>query len=163
MIGKYRGNRQAISALVRETEVHRDLYLDQELFELEMEHLFANTWIYVGHDSQVPKLGDYYATTIGAQPVIMVRDTPDSIKVLYNRCPHKGTRLTGETCGNVGRFFRCPYHAWTFRLDGSLAGVPLKTGYDGTGFSDGHAEWKDVREWEDESWPKPASEFYPKP
>ena len=56
MIGKYRGNRQAISALVRETEVHRDLYLDQELFELEMEHLFANTWIYVGHDSQVPKV-----------------------------------------------------------------------------------------------------------
>ena len=75
MISKYRGNRQAISALVRETEVHRDLYLDQELFELEMEHLFANTWIYVGHDSQVPKLGDYYATTIGAQPIIMVRDT----------------------------------------------------------------------------------------
>ena len=69
MISKYRGNRQAISALVRETEVHRDLYLDQELFELEMEHLFANTWIYVGHESQVPKVGDYYATTIGAQPV----------------------------------------------------------------------------------------------
>ncbi len=55
MISKYRGNRQAISALVRETEVHRDVYLDQELFELEMEHLFANTWIYVGHDSQVPQ------------------------------------------------------------------------------------------------------------
>src|SRR5215468_7626623 len=93
--GRYRGNRQAISALVRETEVHRDLYLDQELFELEMEHLFANTWIYVGHESQVPKVGDYYATTIGAQPVIMVRDDSSSIRVLYNRCPHKGTRLTG--------------------------------------------------------------------
>ena len=58
MISKYRGNRQAIASLVRETEVHRDLYLDQELFELEMEHLFANTWIYVGHDSQIPNLGD---------------------------------------------------------------------------------------------------------
>src|SRR5262245_46005335 len=95
--GKYRGNRQAISSLVRETEVHRDLYLDQELFELEMEHLFANTWIYVGHESQVPKIGDYYATTIGAQPVIMVRDGADTVKVLYNRCPHKGTRLTGRS------------------------------------------------------------------
>jgi len=114
MIGKYRGNRQAISALVRETEVHRDLYLDHELFELEMEHLFANTWIYVGHDSQVPKLGDYYATTIGAQPVIMVRDTSDSTKVLYNRCPHKGTRLTGDTCGNVGRLDRRG-NSWKFR------------------------------------------------
>jgi phenylpropionate dioxygenase-like ring-hydroxylating dioxygenase large terminal subunit len=139
MISKYRGNRQAISALVRETEVHRDLYLDQELFELEMEHLFANTWVYVGHESQVPKIGDFYATTIGTQPVIMVRHTEDGVKVLHNRCPHKGTRLTGEGCGNVGRFFRCPYHAWTFRLDGSLAGVPLKTGYDDTGFADGLA------------------------
>ena len=104
-----------------------------------MEQLFANTWIYVGHDSQVPKVGDYYATTIGTQPVIMVRDAPDSVTVLHNRCPHKGTRITGDTCGNVGRFFRCPYHAWTFRLDGSLAGVPLKSGYDNTGFADGHA------------------------
>lgn len=134
MIGKYRGNRQAISALVRETEVHRDLYVDQELFELEMGHLFANTWIYVGHDSQVPKIGDFYATTIGTQPVIMVRHTEDSIKVLHNRCPHKGTRITGDSCGNTGRFFRCPYHAWTFRLDGSLAAVPLKSGYERTGF-----------------------------
>ena len=139
MIGKYRGNRQAIAALVRETEVHRDLYVDHELFELEMEHLFANTWVYVGHDSQIPKVGDYYATTIGRQPVIMVRGAEDSVKVLYNRCPHKGTRLTGDACGNTGRFFRCPYHAWTFRLDGTLAGVPLKGGYENTGFDQAHA------------------------
>ena len=69
----------------------------------------------------------------------MIRHTADGVKVLHNRCPHKGTRITGETCGNTGRFFRCPYHAWTFRLDGSLAGVPLKTGYDGTGFAEGLA------------------------
>src|SRR5260370_14187843 len=139
MIAKYRGNRQAISSLVCETEVHRDLYIDQGLFELEMEQVFGNAWVYVGHESQVPKIGDYYATTIGTQRVIMVRSAKDSIKVLHNRCPHKGTRITGETCGNTGRFFRCPYHAWTFRLDGSLAGIPLKSGYDGTGFAEGHA------------------------
>jgi len=78
---KYRGNRQAITALVRETEVHRDLYLDQELFELEMEHLFANTWAYVGHESQVPKIGDYYATTIGTQPVIIGYSIPLALGV----------------------------------------------------------------------------------
>ena len=138
MISKYRGNRQAISALVRETEVHRDLYLDQELFELEMEHLFANTWIYVGHDSQVPKPGDYYATTIGAQPVIMVRDTETAYRFLQP-LPAQRHAAHRQTCGNVGHFFRCPYHAWTFRPDGSLPGVPLKKGYDGTGFADGHA------------------------
>ncbi len=133
-MSKYRGNRQAIEALVREGAVHRDLYIDQELFELEMEHLFANTWIYVGHESQIPNAGDYFATTIGAQPVFMVRHSDDSIKVLYNRCPHKGTRITHETCGNTGKSFRCPYHAWSFRTDGSLLAVPLRQGYENTGF-----------------------------
>ena len=53
-MGRFNGNAAAVHDLVRETEVHRDVYVDQEVFDLEMEHLFANTWIYVGHDSQVP-------------------------------------------------------------------------------------------------------------
>ena len=114
-MGQYNGNAAAVHDLVRETEVHRDVYIDQEMFELEMEHLFANTWIYVGHDSQVPNAGDYYGTTIGTQPVLMVRHTDGAVHVLYNRCPHKGTRITTETCGNAGKFFRCPYHAWIFQ------------------------------------------------
>src|SRR5215203_3750550 len=82
-MGRYRGNRPAIEALVRETEVHRDLYVDPEIFDLEMEHLFANTWVYVGHDSQVPRQGDYFTTTIGNQPIVMVRHTDNSVRVLY--------------------------------------------------------------------------------
>ena len=119
-MSKYNGTAAAVHDLVRETEVHRDVYVDQEIFDLEMEHLFANTWVYVGHDSQVPNAGDYYGTTIGKQPVIMVRHTDGVVHVLYNRCPHKGTRITGETYGNAGKFFRCPYHAWSYNLDGSL-------------------------------------------
>ncbi len=64
-MGRYNGNATAVHDLVRETEVHRDVYIDQEVFDLEMQHLFANTWIYVGHDSQVPNAGDYFSTTIG--------------------------------------------------------------------------------------------------
>jgi benzoate/toluate 1,2-dioxygenase alpha subunit len=123
----------AIHALVRETEVHRDVYVDEEVFQVEMERLFANAWVYVGHDSQTPNSGDYYTTTVGAQPILMVRHSDGEIKVLYNRCPHKGTRITSETCGNAGKFFRCPYHAWSFRTDGSLLAVPLKKGYENTG------------------------------
>ncbi|HEX4112119.1 MAG TPA: aromatic ring-hydroxylating dioxygenase subunit alpha [Stellaceae bacterium] len=133
-MNKYRGNKEAVAALVRETEVHRDLYIDQELFELEMQHLFVNTWNYIGHDSQVPNHGDYFSTSIGKQPVLMVRHSDDSVRVFYNRCPHKGTRLTTETCGNTGKFFRCPYHSWSFRTDGSLLAVPLHGEYDNTGF-----------------------------
>ena len=59
-MSKYNANAAAVHGLVHETEVHRDVYVDQEVFDLEMEHLFANTWIYVGHDSQVPNAGDYY-------------------------------------------------------------------------------------------------------
>jgi phenylpropionate dioxygenase-like ring-hydroxylating dioxygenase large terminal subunit len=98
----YRHNVEAVRDLVRETEVHRDVYIDQDVFQLEMEHLFANTWAYVGHDSQVPNAGDYFGTTIGTQPVLMVRHTDKSVHVLHNRCPHKGTRITTETCGNTG-------------------------------------------------------------
>ena len=136
---QYTDNAAAVRDLVRETEVHRDVYVDQEIFDLEMEHLFANTWIYVGHDSQVPNAGDYYGTTIGKQPVLMVRHTDGVVHVLYNRCPHKGTRITIDTCGNAGKFFRCPYHAWSFKTDGSLLAIPLRKGYEHTGLEQSHA------------------------
>lgn len=133
-MNQYRNNSEALRALVRDREVHKDLYINQELFELEMETLFANTWVYVGHASQVPNKGDFYTTTVGTEEVVMVRHSDNSIKVLYNRCPHKGVKVAGDTCGNTGRFFRCPYHAWTFRTDGRLLAIPLKSGYEDTGF-----------------------------
>jgi phenylpropionate dioxygenase-like ring-hydroxylating dioxygenase large terminal subunit len=134
-----RGNLEAVRDLVRETEVHRDVYIDAGVFALEMKHLFSNTWVYVGHDSQVPNAGDYFGTAIGTQPVLMVRHTDKSVHVLHNRCPHKGTRITTETCGNTGKFFRCPYHAWSFKTDGSLLAIPLRKGYENTGVETSHA------------------------
>jgi benzoate/toluate 1,2-dioxygenase alpha subunit len=136
---RYAGNAEALRALVREQEVHRDVYVSEEVFQLEMEHMFPNSWVYVGHDSQVPNPGDYFGTTIGTQPVLLVRHTDGTVKVLHNRCPHKGTRITSETCGNTGKFFRCPYHAWSFKTDGSLLAIPLKKGYENTGFEQSHA------------------------
>ena len=136
---RYAGNAEALRALVREQEVHRDVYVSEEVFQLEMEHMFPNSWVYVGHDSQVPNPGDYYGTTIGTQPVLLVRHTDGKVHVLHNRCPHKGTRITSETCGNTGKFFRCPYHAWSFKTDGSLLAIPLKKGYENTGFEQSQA------------------------
>jgi benzoate/toluate 1,2-dioxygenase subunit alpha len=136
---RYRGNPEAVRGLIRETEVHRDVYVDPEIFDLEMEHLFANTWVHVGHASQIPDHGDYVTTSIGTQPVIMVRHSDGTVKVLYNRCPHKGTKIAIDGCGNAGKFFRCPYHAWTFKTDGSLLAIPLKKGYENTGFENSEA------------------------
>lgn len=125
-----------IHDLVRPEEVHRDCYISPEIYKLEMKHLFANAWIFVGHDSQTPDHGDYITTQVGDQPVIMVRHSDDQVHVLYNRCPHKGTKIAIDRQGNTGKFFRCPYHAWSFKTDGCLLAIPLAKGYDATGFDD---------------------------
>jgi phenylpropionate dioxygenase-like ring-hydroxylating dioxygenase large terminal subunit len=122
-----------VGKLVEPDRVHRSIYTDPTIFQLEMERIFEHTWIYVGHDSQVPDPGDYYATVIGRQPVIMVRHKDNKVKVLYNRCAHKGAMLVGDTCGNVQQF-NCGYHGWCYDTDGSLKSIPLEKGYDGTRF-----------------------------
>ncbi|RMF36599.1 MAG: oxidoreductase [Alphaproteobacteria bacterium] len=127
-------NASDIRALFRGAEVHRDVYTSPDIYRLEMRHLFTNTWVFVGHDSQTPKPGDYFTTRIGDQPVIQVRHSDGSIHVLYNRCPHKGTKIAIDREGNTGKFFRCPYHAWSFKTDGCLLAIPLKKGYEDTGF-----------------------------
>ena len=132
-MGHYSDNPAAVAALVRGPQVHRDVYTDAEIYRLEMRHLFSNAWVFVGHESQTPKKGDYYTTQIGDQPVIQVRHSDGEIYVLYNRCPHKGTKIAIDREGNTGKFFRCPYHAWSFKTNGCLLAIPLKKGYEGTG------------------------------
>jgi phenylpropionate dioxygenase-like ring-hydroxylating dioxygenase large terminal subunit len=129
-----------IQALVQPHQVHRDLYLDPALFELEMQRLWARCWLYVGHASQVPEAGDFITVQLGSQPVLMLRRADGGLSVLLNRCAHKGSMLTREPCGNAGRTLRCPYHAWSYRLDGSLLGIPLRDGYAARAFADAPAQ-----------------------
>lgn len=137
---KYRNDRARIRALVQPDRVHRDVYVDPELFELEMERLWPRSWIYVGHDSQVANAGDYVTTELARRPVIMVRDTEGRVRVLMNRCAHKGAKVVGAASGNCRGTFRCPYHGWTFRTDGSLRTVPAKgVTYTGTSFDSSEA------------------------
>ena len=134
-MSRYRNDPQAIRALVRPDEIHRDLYVDPELFEVEMEQLWRRTWLYVGHDSQVPNPGDFYTAMLAREPIIMIRGSDGLVRVLPNRCAHKGTRLASAVHGKcLGGVLRCPYHGWTYRLDGKLRSVPLKSGYEGTAF-----------------------------
>lgn len=123
-----------IASLVEPDRVHRSVYTDPALFDLEMDRIFGHAWVYVGHESQIPETGDYWTTLVGREQMIMLRDKDGVVRVLYNRCPHKGARILPEGCGNTKPGLRCPYHAWTFRLDGSLLGVPFRQGYKGTSF-----------------------------
>lgn len=136
MSTRYRDNPDAVRALVQSDRVHRDLYISPDLFELEQEHFFANTWSYLGHDSQIPKAGDYLTVDIAGRPLIVVRHTDGNVKVMMNRCAHKGSKLLSAPFGNTGNFFRCPYHAWSYKTDGSLLAIPLKKGYEGTGLNE---------------------------
>ena len=119
--------------MVEAERVHRRVFVDPEVFELEMDRIFGRSWIYVGHESQVPNAGDYFTTHVGRQPVVMTRDADGKIHVLQNRCPHKGAIVCPERSGHAKRLV-CMYHGWTFAADGSLAAVPVRSGYDNTCF-----------------------------
>ena len=136
---QYRDNPDTIRALVRGGDVHRDVYTSADLFDLEMERLWHSAWVYVGHDSQVPAAGDYYTTEIARKPVLMTRAQDGEVRVFYNRCAHRGAKLVSATAGNCGGILRCPYHGWTYRLNGALRTVPLKGGYENTGFAESPA------------------------
>src|SRR5690625_1695217 len=128
----YRDNPEAIASLVQNNCVHRDVYLSPELFELEQKFLFARTWNYLCHESQVPNPGDYFNSSIAGQPLLAVRHSDDTVRVMMNRCAHKGSTIVSARSGNTGKFFRCPYHGWAYNTDGSLRAIPYKKGYEGT-------------------------------
>ena len=109
------------------------VYSDAELHARELEAFFYTAhWCYVALECEIPKAGDYKATMIGEKPVIVVRDRDGSVNVLENRCAHKGAKLCQKEFGNA-RVFVCPYHQWGYRLNGDLAGVPMKNGVGGQG------------------------------
>jgi phenylpropionate dioxygenase-like ring-hydroxylating dioxygenase large terminal subunit len=118
------------AGLVQEDRVHRDAYIDPRVFAAEMQRIFMRTWVYVGHDSEIERPGDYKTTAIGTQPVILTRARDRRPRVLVNRCGHRGAAVCRAPSGNTTSL-RCQYHGWTFGLDGALLGVPYPDGYAG--------------------------------
>ncbi len=94
-----------------------------EVFAEEQAKLFARQWICVGHQSQIAKSGDYFVQLVAGESLIIVRDRAGEIHGFYNVCRHRGTRLCEEASGHFGAI-QCPYHAWTYGLDGRLIGAP---------------------------------------
>src|SRR5262249_32812054 len=121
------------AALAEERRVHRRVYADPAIFELEMRRIFGRAWLYAGHESQVPAPGDFVTTTLAREPVIMLRDQEGGIRVLSNRCAHRGAIVAPERCGHA-KTLRCAYHGWTYRLDGTLQSIPRAADYADTGF-----------------------------
>ncbi len=117
-----------MSHLVKPDRVHTALYNDPEIFAAEMERIFNKTWVWVAHESQIAKPGEFVSTYVGLQPVIVVRDRSKHVNVLLNRCRHRAATVCEARKGKANSFV-CPYHGWSYGLDGSLRGVPMEEGY----------------------------------
>ena len=110
--------------------VNRSIFTDEEIFELEMKHIFEGNWVYVAHESQVPEPGDYFTTYIGRQPVVVTRGADGELNLMINACSHRGAMLCRRKTDNR-KTLTCPFHGWTFKNDGTLLKVkdPDDAGY----------------------------------
>lgn len=119
--------------------IERDVFGSAELFEQEKEKIFAHTWQFVGHESQIPKTGDFFLSRLGGESVIMTRDKTGAVRVYLNSCRHRGMRVCRYDEGHTSTFY-CPYHGWSYGLDGSLRIVTEeKAEYGNTSFK--KEEW----------------------
>src|SRR5437762_236358 len=94
-------------------EVHREIYTNPEIFEAELERIFATTWVYLAHESEVANPGDFRTTWMGRQPVIVTRDDDHQLHVHLNSCRHRGNALVRDVSGEA-KTFRCSYHGWVY-------------------------------------------------
>lgn len=117
-----------IGSLIQPGRVHRRVYGDPDIFELEMENIFGRAWIYVGHDSQIKNPGDFITTKIGKRSMVLTRHSDGQVHVIHNQCAHRGAMVVADNAGNAEEFVCC-YHGWTYDTTGKLIRVPLKHGY----------------------------------
>ncbi len=109
--------------LIQSDRIHGSLYTRPDIFEEEMQRVFYGNWVFIGHASEIPGKGDYVCRTIGRESVVMVRTAQDDIKVIVNRCSHRGNMICVHPEGSA-KFLKCGYHGWVFSLDGALLDVP---------------------------------------
>ena len=96
-----------VVSLVKPASVHRSLYDDPAIFEIELERVFGSAWIYVGHESQVRNAGDYFCTQVGRKPIVVVRGPDGALHVLHNQCAHRGAMVVEAARVAKSLFFDC--------------------------------------------------------
>ena len=129
----------------------RPYYTSADLFRDEQDRLFTAQWVCVGRAADVANPGDFVVATVAGESIIVVRDraaADSQIRAMYNVCRHRGTRLCAQARGTFGETIQCPYHAWTYRLDGRLVGAPHMGDVEGFAMSDHPLHRVALESWE---------------
>lgn len=101
-----------------------ELYTSEKVFRAEWERLFGARWLYAGHVSEIRDPGSYFLVELGRESVVVLRGRDGVARAFHNVCRHRGSRLCLEPAGTLGGALQCPYHAWTYELDGALRAAP---------------------------------------
>jgi Rieske 2Fe-2S family protein len=125
----------------------QEYFVSPDTFAREQSGIFANHWILAGHQSHLSKPGDFFVIRIAGESLIVIKDQSRTIRAFYNVCRHRGTRLCETEAGRV-RAIQCPYHAWTYGLDGKLIGAPHMDGVPGFDKADYSLHSVNVGIWE---------------
>ncbi|MGH7899043.1 MAG: aromatic ring-hydroxylating oxygenase subunit alpha, partial [Candidatus Binatia bacterium] len=110
---------------VEKREVSLRVLTDPELYQRELERLFAKAWVGIAHESEIPNCGDFVLRYVGEDSVIVVRQTDGTIVCMLNVCAHRGMQVCRTDSGTASSF-RCPYHGWLFGQDGRYLGAPFE-------------------------------------
>ncbi|HXG36951.1 MAG TPA: aromatic ring-hydroxylating dioxygenase subunit alpha [Dehalococcoidia bacterium] len=108
--------------------VHRSTMTSQDILELEQDRIFSRNWLYLGHESELPKPGDFRRRNVGGRPMFFVRDNAGQVRVFFNTCLHRGALVCRQDEGNA-EVFECFYHGWMYNNQGKLISVPEPEGY----------------------------------
>src|SRR6266567_1063675 len=139
--------------------ISREVYTSEDIYRQELEQIFMRAWLFVGHESMVPNPGDFAASRMGAEEVLLVRDRKGTIHVFLNTCRHRGMKVCRYDSGNA-LVFTCPFHAWTYDTSGKLVGVGHAKEAYGPDFDKGEEVFMPIMRWRiPTNWKFPAFSF----
>jgi Rieske 2Fe-2S family protein len=130
------------------TTLPREYYVSPEIFADEVTKIFWERWLCVGRAAEIAAPGDYVVRQLGDASIIILRDQGGRVRAFHNVCRHRGTRLCEAATGNLGERIVCPYHSWTYGLDGRLIGAPSTAGIEGFDRSNYPLRDVGIAEWE---------------
>lgn len=126
----------------------RRYYVTPEILAEEFEQIFSRRWLCVGREDRLAQPGDYFLQPVGPESIIVLRDRAGALRAYYNVCRHRGTRLCEQPSGRLSETIQCPYHAWTYSLDGRLLGAPSSNEIEGFNKADYPLRRVGIESWE---------------